>query len=106
MKFSLEWLKDFLDTEAYLDCGGAATRAGHPPLSEYLARFDDRLDAMTAAVRVDGHMIGAGARGPVTERRPGTYIYYDRMQVRDKVASFDDCALTVLATVVSMPTST
>lgn len=45
---------DFLDTEAYLDCGGAATRAGHPPLSEYLARLDDRLDAMTAAVRVDG----------------------------------------------------
>lgn len=44
--------------------------------------------------------------GPVTERRPGTYIYYDRMQVRDKVASFDDCALTVLATVVSRPTAT
>ena len=44
--------------------------------------------------------------GPVTERRPGTYIYYDRMQVRDKVASFDDCALTVLVTVVSRPTAT
>lgn len=44
--------------------------------------------------------------GPVTERRPGTYIYYDRMQVRDNVASFDDCALTVLATVVSRPTAT
>jgi D-serine deaminase-like pyridoxal phosphate-dependent protein len=44
--------------------------------------------------------------GPVTERRPGTYIYYDRMQVGDKVASFDDCALTVLATVVSRPTPT
>jgi D-serine deaminase-like pyridoxal phosphate-dependent protein len=44
--------------------------------------------------------------GPVTERRPGTYIYYDRMQVREKAASLDDCALTVLATVVSRPTST
>jgi len=44
--------------------------------------------------------------GPVTERRPGTYIYYDRMQVRDQVASVDDCALTVLATVVSRPTGT
>ena len=40
----------------------------------------------------------------VTERRPGTYIYYDRMQVAAGVASFDDCALTVLATVVSRPT--
>lgn len=43
----------------------------------------------------------------VTERRPGTYIYYDRSQVIGYgVATFDDCALTVLATVVSRPTST
>ncbi len=44
--------------------------------------------------------------GPVTERRPGTYIYYDRFQVQEKAASLDDCALTVLATVVSRPTPT
>jgi len=44
--------------------------------------------------------------GPVTERRPGTYIYYDRFQVREKAASLDDCALSVLATVVSRPTPT
>ncbi len=42
----------------------------------------------------------------VTERRPGTYIYFDRSQVEGGVASFDDCALTVLATVVSRPTAT
>lgn len=42
----------------------------------------------------------------VTERRPGTYIYYDRMQVAAGSASADDCALTVLATVVSRPTPT
>jgi D-serine deaminase-like pyridoxal phosphate-dependent protein len=42
----------------------------------------------------------------VTERRPGTYIYYDRMQVARGTASWDDCALTVLATVVSRPTPT
>lgn len=42
----------------------------------------------------------------VTERRPGTYIYYDRMQVAAGAASLDDCALTVLATVVSRPTAT
>ncbi len=42
----------------------------------------------------------------VTERRPGTYIYYDRMQVAMGAASWDDCALTVLATVVSRPTPT
>lgn len=42
----------------------------------------------------------------VTERRPGTYIYYDRMQVAAGAASLDDCALTVLVTVVSRPTAT
>jgi D-serine deaminase-like pyridoxal phosphate-dependent protein len=42
----------------------------------------------------------------VTERRPGTYIYFDRMQVAAGAASWDDCALTVLATVVSRPTPT
>lgn len=48
----------------------------------------------------------APATAPVTERRPGTYIYYDRFQVKERVASLDDCALTVLATVVSRPTAT
>ncbi|KKC33050.1 D-TA family PLP-dependent enzyme [Devosia psychrophila] len=39
-----------------------------------------------------------------TEHRPGTYVYMDRFQVAKGVGSFDDCALTVLATVVSRPT--
>lgn len=46
------------------------------------------------------------AQSVVTERRPGTYIYYDRTQVANGVAREDDCALTVLATVVSRPTAT
>lgn len=40
----------------------------------------------------------------VTEHRPGTYIYSDRMQVGFGLGSLDDCALTVLATVASRPT--
>ena len=39
-----------------------------------------------------------------TEHRPGTYIYMDRFQVSKGVGTWDDCALTVLATVVSRPT--
>jgi D-serine deaminase-like pyridoxal phosphate-dependent protein len=39
-----------------------------------------------------------------TEHRPGTYIYMDRFQVGKGVGTWDDCALTVLATVVSRPT--
>jgi len=42
----------------------------------------------------------------VTERRPGTYIYFDRSQVDFGVATYADCALTVLTTVVSRPTAT
>ncbi|MEK1886800.1 MAG: D-TA family PLP-dependent enzyme [Phyllobacterium sp.] len=39
-----------------------------------------------------------------TEHRPGTYIYMDRFQVSKGVGGWDDCALTVLATVISRPT--
>lgn len=39
-----------------------------------------------------------------TEHRPGTYIYMDRFQVAKNAGTWDDCALTVLATVVSRPT--
>ena len=39
----------------------------------------------------------------LTEMRPGNYAYYDRMQVALGSATWDDCALTVLARVVSRP---
>ena len=37
----------------------------------------------------------------LTEFRPGTYVYQDRSQVALGVCERDDCAFTVLATVVS-----
>ena len=37
----------------------------------------------------------------LTEVRPGNYIYYDRTQVALGAATWDDCALTVLARVVT-----
>jgi len=39
-----------------------------------------------------------------TEYRIGTYIYNDRSLIERKVCREEDCALTVLATVVSIPT--
>ncbi len=39
----------------------------------------------------------------LTELRPGNYIYYDRTQVSLGSATWEDCALTVLARVVSRP---
>ncbi len=41
----------------------------------------------------------------LTEYRAGTYVYFDRSLVARGTCSFEDCALTVLATVVSRPTS-
>jgi D-serine deaminase-like pyridoxal phosphate-dependent protein len=46
----------------------------------------------------------AGDVSVATEHRPGTYIYLDRYQVAKGVGALEDCALTVLATVVSRPT--
>jgi D-serine deaminase-like pyridoxal phosphate-dependent protein len=39
----------------------------------------------------------------VTEIRPGTYVFYDRMQARLGACSLDECAAVVACTVVSRP---
>jgi D-serine deaminase-like pyridoxal phosphate-dependent protein len=44
----------------------------------------------------------AGQPG-LTEIRPGNYVYFDRTQVGLGAARYDDCALTVVARVVSRP---
>jgi D-serine deaminase-like pyridoxal phosphate-dependent protein len=44
--------------------------------------------------------------GAITEIRPGTYVFSDRDQVALGWGTLADCALTVLATVVSRPTPT
>jgi D-serine deaminase-like pyridoxal phosphate-dependent protein len=45
----------------------------------------------------------AGEVEGVTEIRPGTYVYYDRMQARLGACSLEECAATVTVTVVSRP---
>ncbi|MBB3318782.1 MULTISPECIES: D-TA family PLP-dependent enzyme [unclassified Rhizobium] len=47
----------------------------------------------------EAHLVSAA-----TEHRAGTYIYNDRAMVRAGHCSWDDCAMHVLATVVSRPT--
>jgi D-serine deaminase-like pyridoxal phosphate-dependent protein len=41
----------------------------------------------------------------ITESRPGTYVFNDWMQIRLGTAEEKDCALTILATVISVPTA-
>lgn len=51
-------------------------------------------------------LANAGQTPVLTEYRAGTYIYYDRSQMARGACTLDQCALTVLATVVSRPTPT
>lgn len=59
---------------------------------------------LPAAIVSGGSTPTAGGSGEVegmTEIRPGTYVYNDRITVATGACTRDDCALTVLATVVS-----
>ncbi len=51
----------------------------------------------TPTARIGGRVPG------VTEIRPGNYVFFDRMQVALGAATEEDCALTILSTVISRP---
>lgn len=101
---------------------GLLAHAGHA----YHAHSEDELRQMAedeartlrelvARCRASGiaiEEVSAGATPPArfslqqdgfTEFRPGNYVYFDRTQVALGAATLDDCALTVLARVVSKP---
>jgi D-serine deaminase-like pyridoxal phosphate-dependent protein len=76
--------------------------------AEILTGLRDR--AARSGIQIEEISVGAtptlrySARQPgVTELRPGNYVYFDRTQVALGAATLADCALTVLATVVSAP---
>ncbi len=98
---------------------GLLSHAGHG----YAAASEKQLEAiameeggmlrdLAAASAVPCDEISVGATPTVrfsleqnglTEIRPGNYAYFDRTQVALGAAGWDDCALTVLARVVSRP---
>lgn len=97
-----------------LSHAGHAYGASSGAEAEAIARAEARvLTALASRVRQLGvavEEISVGATPTarfsamldgVTELRPGNYVYYDRMQVALGSASWDDCALTVLARVVT-----
>jgi D-serine deaminase-like pyridoxal phosphate-dependent protein len=91
---------------------GAASEAEAAAIAAAEARL---LTTLAAAVGERGAVseeISVGAtptvrfsvqQDGVTEIRPGNYVYYDRTQVGLGAAAWTDCALTVLARVVSTP---
>jgi D-serine deaminase-like pyridoxal phosphate-dependent protein len=59
------------------------------------------LEASVVSTGGSPNLVNVGKLKGATEHRAGTYIFNDRMQVAASVATLNDCALTVFATVVS-----
>jgi D-serine deaminase-like pyridoxal phosphate-dependent protein len=96
--------------------GHSYNAAGEAEIADVARAEAGQLVGMLAALRERGigDEISVGstptsryaARVPgVTEIRPGTYVFSDRTQVQLGWGELDDCALTVLTTVVSRPTA-
>ena len=90
----------------------AGSEAEIAAIASYEAQILTTLRDGLAAKGVEVQEISVGATPTarfsarldgITEMRPGNYVYYDRMQVGLGAATWDDCALTVLARVVSRP---
>ncbi len=86
----------------YPPAGGAAA------VQSFMSRTKAFIEAagLTVPVITSGgtpSMMQAAEAPVTTEYRPGTYVYNDRSLVSRGVCGWEDCALTVLATVVSVP---
>jgi len=101
---------------------GVFTHAGHGYLAETKSAVDDiarlegeRLTASASSLRAAGLAVGEVSVGStptaaqamrvpgVTECRPGNYVFHDASQVELGTCGEADCALSILATVVSVP---
>ncbi|MCQ8783734.1 D-TA family PLP-dependent enzyme [Mangrovibrevibacter kandeliae] len=67
---------------------------------------DAQLPPETVTTGGTPDLWAAGPATGATEYRPGTYVFLDRFQVAEGVGAPEDCALHVVATVVSRPTAT
>jgi len=101
---------------------GVFAHAGHAyheqtrPAVEAVGRSEgETLAEVARAIRAAGVPIGEVSVGStptarsamsaagVTECRPGNFVYHDASQVSLGTCSLEDCAMTVIATVVSVP---
>jgi len=101
---------------------GVFTHAGHGYLAEARAAVEEvarlegqRLTAAASDLRAAGLpveevSVGSTPTAPaamrvsgVTECRPGNYVFHDASQVALGTCGIEDCSLTVVATVVSVP---
>ncbi len=81
-----------------------------PATGEFLTRALDLFEAEGIPVPVvsgggSPALLTLGDFPMMTEHRAGTYVYNDVMMVASGLATWDDCAMHVRATVVSRPTA-
>jgi len=76
---------------------GAAVRM----VQELLAELG--VEVRTTSVGTTPTVHNLTEEGPVTEARPGNYVFYDTTQVALGLVPLDRCALSVLGTVVARP---
>jgi D-serine deaminase-like pyridoxal phosphate-dependent protein len=117
---SLKELAAAVRQRSSLRLAGIATHEGYayslpdPVVRERTVRA--RLEELASAGKALGvPTVSSGATPSVlqtidvpgiTEVRPGNYVFYDAMQVALGSATIDDCALTVLTTVVEVRSAT
>jgi D-serine deaminase-like pyridoxal phosphate-dependent protein len=91
---------------------GASSPAEVEAIAEAEARAVVDAAFATRAMGIDVETISAGstptarfldAASGLTEIRPGTYVFYDALQVALGSAAPDQCALTIATTVISRP---
>lgn len=104
-------LAQLIEQSAGLRFGGLMTYPpanSHDAVQRFMTTAKQRIEAggMHVPVITSGgtpSMMSAEQAPVVTEYRPGTYIYNDRSLTERGAAILEDCALFVLATVVSVP---
>ena len=101
-----------IDKSPYLSFGGLMTYAGTGQRLQAEA-FLEEAYALLEKSGFEVRVISSGGSpdmwkdeglSKLTEYRAGTYIYFDRSLVARGTCDYEDCALTVLTTVVSRPT--
>jgi D-serine deaminase-like pyridoxal phosphate-dependent protein len=101
-----------IDRQQGLQFGGLMTYAGAGQRVKAAAFLDEARRLCEASGLAVEIMTSGGTPdmwkdeglSGLTEYRAGTYVYFDRSLVASGTCSFEDCALSVLATVVSRPT--
>jgi D-serine deaminase-like pyridoxal phosphate-dependent protein len=93
----------FLDSSATLDFERAGRDEGKVMSRLAKEMRDQGISLGDVSVGSTPTAKTAASGESVTEIRPGTYVFYDRMQVNLGICGFEDCAAVVVATVVSRP---